>query len=1316
MKRKKSLIFFLLQVTIGVSLLQAEQIANSCEDNVQTAQFKSADGFTSPLMMFGRLARNEKPTERSDEEVAFLVEKYGRRDGEKGFVEEENSDEEEQKEDSSGSDKPFSESTSGHPQETKKIDASSNSNFSDHIELSVSAFQRVAGLSRGVQSDTYNSLIEMLSQYQKEKNKSTEEALLFLSTLAKKTKEYLLIKENSLFKEAKKIHPNHKLVERASNRINACQLLLNGITAERLRLDNPKGSINYSPPVGFPIGERDISDCEPHFASGMSSRKVSLLTFNKKLPGQFIFKPVSDRPISSIQAGQLGFSEALIATGVTEREANLSGRALATYKIAKLIGCDLVPKVRPIIFRAKGNDEIGNVQEYIDGKELYKERMIHVFQDELTQFFRSVEEGEEYLAEVATGITDIQLGWKLFFIASGHLEEVSLESPILEKGEKISFERALALAKERKLFFQRSELYEVNSEIDFSDPHIQKSLSNLQLLHFITGEQDPNLRNFTFKKNADGHWKAYSFDHDLSFPRDFISIDDDAIEARRYGKLAKHILQRPILIDEEMGESILAIIPEDIEKVLEGTRLTTAEIEATKSRLVELQDYIRKEKEAGGYVRNPTGDLTDENVLVWGKETYEILKKFPKRNYLAKMLEAKEQKEKELQAISAQRNQVVEEEPKSIEPEKFDNGLEAHYVPFLMEAINNKPQTSSISSLLDDSGSENSEDKAFEREISHQTMESIFWMPLHNFREAIEQFGATTYEELKNKLAALNKSSFFSLLSLMPSSSISEEVEKLIFHNNTLRLRAEKKGEEARSFFTQLIENKISLASHEDPWKEALKKFDEAQSDWEETIQALEAEEHSLSYELYSLRQIDFQKAKNQQERIAVEFLWMQLYEAEHCAKLDEKKIEKAQQAWRILASHLTGSFQDSSKIWEQQFKIAESLTNHFTNLFPYWLKAIKIRYKSIASRSTSQSRSIDSRDEMAAWDDLLNRVSLTESLNTNYHDRAGQLLWSNVIQEIGFQKLCARAQETSNNVVLLQEEIAKLAESKIVQTTSHIAKFSRFGYPMIHTQLINITGVDHEKLNDLSCFWDDLKKKTQLEQQSWSAVFEAANKLSINKKLKNEKSLQHYNEASHIASLFFQAQQLELLGNQAIKNFSNLNLSRASSPFLAPNHKSEEIPSIVYAHRFEKTINNFSIDNISFELKKAQDLCNRLIEVMSTSALPESWKPTFPSEKLYRWDERLEEVGHVGGEYLVVDFYREEIMKAFLNQINDFPNAIQFQTHLEEMLLNGASHEFKNKWNQTYQKIKTLKKELCYTLDQLALVRGLGDGYTFQE
>lgn len=1289
-----SLLLVSLRFFIGVTLFGAQEVEEIFKENEQASQSLAANHAASPLMMDLFKGKSEK---RSSEEAAFLLEQYRRKSDardEDFFLQEENSDEE-------GKDHTILNTTSTdvlncHDQKIEELKPKFFISRG-YLNLIPSEFQAIAGPSRGPQSKKYNSLVKKLKVYKEEKkNKSTEEQLSFLEELAQAAKDYIAKKENSFLKETGKTNFEPNSIDRACSRIDACNLLLNGITVERLRLDNPVGSINYSPRFGRYIGDQKIESCEKHFAEGMIS-KLAHFKLNRPSSHEFIFKPESlKKEITELHAKQLGFSSELAATGITQSEANFSGRALATYKLAQLIGCDLVPEVMSVIFDLEGNEEIGNAQKYLHGKQLYEERMIDLSDNDLISLFGSLEQGQEYLAEVAVGVSHLQDGWKLCFPDS--FEQIGVEKPLFENGEKITFNRALDLARDGKLSFQKKELYWVNNDIDFRDPILQKSLSNLQLLHLITGEQDPNPTNFIFEQEK-RHWKAYSIDHDLSFPRDFTEIDDQFIEDRAFDKEIKYVLKKPLLIDQEMGEAILALTPEKVKRAMEETRLTQAEIEATLSRFTQLQEYIEMEKNSGGYVHDPIenekeNDLfpvscAPENSLVWGKETYEILKEHPERSYVGSMLIAKKKKEKELAAILNKKNEIME-------TKEFNkaNLFEPPFVPKVNRSV-----------------SESSSDS----NISEQTTTTIDWRMLNGFTQALKNFNREKYiGGLRKEVTKILKPSRFSISTLNPfSNDISEEIKQLIVDHNTLLFTAGKTEEEAQSYFQALIDKNVIPPVNQDPWRELVRMFSEAESFCNKAVRALEEEQRLLPEGLYSLRKSYLQEVKSKQEVVAINLLWAQLYEAEHRAKLDQNSILKAQQAWRVLASNLKTPFKDLFEIWKKHIQVATSLTHEFTEFFPYWLEAIKTRHKSVDPQSTLVSQSIDHVSEILAWDHLLKQVYKKIATLENLTTPKEKLLWDEVLQEIGAQKFYTLAQQITTHILLSQKEIDALAQTKMIQIETHIATIRRLGYPIAYIELMSIVGVDMEKLKDLCSFWEQLKKDTELETRLWSVAAELASKLASNKKLKYEKSFRDHNKQSRLASFFYQVQQAEMLGDLAKERWRGLDesqvssqmTSRASSPTFMNDSKYEKTVAYVNHHRLQKAIDNASIDQVVFELEKVKNLCEENL-ALGKSCYFEEWKPTFPSVKLSRFEELINpEATH----YVFFNFYEEEVMKSFVNQINNFPDCAECKTALEEML-NRTSDHIKEGLDQACQKMETLQAELQSHLDAIVLLRGFGD------
>lgn len=1151
-----------------------------------------------------------------------------------------------------------------------------------YLPLHVKDLKTIAGDSRGIWSSTYNRLIAALEAYENLPGTATmEEKLLYLSQLQGITKEYLRIKEESFFKEGINARYSSENIKRASARIEACSLLLNGIELERGNLES--GENNDQPRQGIRL---DRTDKLIHYQKDFASGNLSSLGYISVDGKVYLFKQLTNKLLPELTAEQLGFSEQLINNGgVSEITANLSGRELATYQIAKELskstGLKLVPKVFPAALGEKPNQIIGNAIEFIEGEQLFKERIVKVPKEEINSLFSSENLNNpsgkndriiEYMAEVALGESALPSEWKFRF-PHDLLEQVSSEQPLHEGGRPISFERAYQLAEQGAFSFEKREIFSVNQDINFREPLLQKTLNQLQLVLLLALGLDDNETNFIFFQDPDNNWRVISIDHDLSWPSNITKVSDEIIDKLKHEKEAKHMLLMPLLVDQAMGEALLKLTPEILEQLFNNTKFTTAQIEAAKSRLESLQEYIREAKSNGRYVfdkecaeAEEVDKQPKEKLLTWGEETYELQKEDPNRSYIGKLLKTREYLTQKLEStlrvkIALQREKLEEE------TKKLHDLLSALDQVRDQQKTEPKDKGPSLNTIVPSRS-----DSISSIETGHTILTSLVpsLSPLAHVTTSILYNNYLTLQKELRKRGITISSTFVEQLFKKRLLLEDEEQQKAIFKTNQLLQEAEESQKAAEDTFKKLIEEISSdLNDSQSQWIQCIEQFNRAENALSFAITSFEDEEKVLPKHLVETRRPYQKEAQHNKEQALASIVWGQIYRTEKAASIAFKKegryseevlhnLLEAQQAWRILFSNISPSFPEG---WKSHFTIAESLKDHFTSFFPHWLEAANTRYQA-KTASSNIELSIKNSTEQKHWEKL-NQLA-QDSIGTPKGEME-RGLWKRIIQEIDFQKIYALAQEKLIHVDDLKQTITNLSMGELVHTEAHLLKNGNMLFSPLHLE--DVTGGNTEKLQELCNFWHQYKERVSSKKKAWRAVIEyASEKLPKLSHLTQEKPLEEQNNETLEASFLFNANNALDLVKSAEGEFSKI--ENNSAPLLI-------------SHRLDHAIHINDFKHAYLQLCKAREKINHAL-YLSKSYETTMWKPSFPMKKLERLEEindhshrhnqeGLQEKNHEqeNANYVIVNVFEEEVMKSFLNQIDQFPNSSQFKASLSEMV-----------------------------------------------
>lgn len=136
-------------------------------------------------------------------------------------------------------------------------------------------------------------------------------------------------------------------------------------------------------------------------------------------------------------------------------------------------------------------------------------------------------------------------------------------------------------------------------DIDYSDPAIQKGLSDLQVQDYITGQIDRHTGNIFVDP---GTKEVRGIDNDLAFP----VVDRETMIQKDTTVQGKAVAGMPALIHVDTADKIEALSPAELRKTLETLQpprgiapLEPAAIDGAVKRLEELQEHV-KELRSGG--------------------------------------------------------------------------------------------------------------------------------------------------------------------------------------------------------------------------------------------------------------------------------------------------------------------------------------------------------------------------------------------------------------------------------------------------------------------------------------------------------------------------------------------------------------------------------------------------------------------------------------------------------------------------------------------------------------------------------------------
>lgn len=166
-------------------------------------------------------------------------------------------------------------------------------------------------------------------------------------------------------------------------------------------------------------------------------------------------------------------------------------------------------------------------------------------------------------------------------------------------------------------------------DIDYSDPQIQKGLSDLEALDYITGQVDRHAGNIFIDPVTK---QVRGIDNDLAFPgvsrEDLVASKDPTVST-------KLVANKPQFLHEETARRIERLTPEELRKTLSSVshpggktgKLAEAEIDGAVQRLEELQAEIVEMRKEGRVVSGFNQQTYDRAIEMQNKAGMESVER-----------------------------------------------------------------------------------------------------------------------------------------------------------------------------------------------------------------------------------------------------------------------------------------------------------------------------------------------------------------------------------------------------------------------------------------------------------------------------------------------------------------------------------------------------------------------------------------------------------------------------------------------------------------------------------------------------------------
>jgi hypothetical protein len=249
--------------------------------------------------------------------------------------------------------------------------------------------------------------------------------------------------------------------------------------------------------------------------------------------------------------------------GIPEKNAKLSNRTMAMYRLDQLIGTNVIPRTEFAVH----NGYVGTVMDIAEGKST----LTHT-EDEVTDqgFINNI---KAILADAETYQSDPQL-------------YAEAKKYINDKGYRAENEGT----PNEKIFQGETRA----RDVDYETKQARQGMSNLQLLDAVSGQMDRHIGNIFCQVDANGKVIGIKgIDNDLAFGK----LQDDPNQFLGDPLHKGHGVGIPPLIDKKVARRMLEIKDKDIKEALKDL-LDDSEIEATISRFNEVKEYIKKHKDS----------------------------------------------------------------------------------------------------------------------------------------------------------------------------------------------------------------------------------------------------------------------------------------------------------------------------------------------------------------------------------------------------------------------------------------------------------------------------------------------------------------------------------------------------------------------------------------------------------------------------------------------------------------------------------------------------------------------------------------------
>lgn len=344
-----------------------------------------------------------------------------------------------------------------------------------------------------------------------------------------------------------------------------------------------------------PYLARNERQVEENFAGG-NTATVSKITYGDGSIAVFKPKLTGSNPV--VDQLKWGMPDNL-------DDANLEGRNVATYGVAKSLGLNIVPHTDYAVH----GDHGGTSQAFVKGNSLGTQ-CDHV-------------RGSDYnvmLYDIVFGD-----GSPPFSYGCDDRGKKQIEKKRARGNEKEQKALCEKLAAENHLWtIQKDHDCEAISntvaEVEFSSPSMQKSVADAHILDLLTGQADRNPGNFIFAKQQDGTVEARLIDNDISFGETLTDISGDTVPQPDGTSPARPLLlpKLPRLIDQATADQITAMTNQDLQSTLTANGLTRGELQAAFKRLANLKNHIaeiQRGNVAGGQLVNNWNDQTFSELM-----------------------------------------------------------------------------------------------------------------------------------------------------------------------------------------------------------------------------------------------------------------------------------------------------------------------------------------------------------------------------------------------------------------------------------------------------------------------------------------------------------------------------------------------------------------------------------------------------------------------------------------------------------------------------------------------------------------------------